>query len=120
MSDLRVPSVPAPSLEEMEDEIRGRLEMLERIKCAKCRAQPANAVPEPCDQCQFGQMLAYIEELRQPFHLDFVMNRWVGQCGHRFARLESERPEKCPVCELLAKGRPRGLVKRVAELTFYA
>jgi rubrerythrin len=64
-------------------------------------------------------MRGRIRELEGEFHVEWLMNRWVGRCGHRWARLETKSPEQCPICELIAKGRPKGLVKRVAELSFY-
>lgn len=104
---------------ETEEELIRQLERLRRLECAVCRATPENAVPEPCVNCITGLMRGRIAELEGEFHLEWLMDRWVGRCGHRWARLDKETPEKCPVCELIAKGRPKGLVKNVAELAFY-
>jgi hypothetical protein len=102
-----------------ERELVRRLERLVQLECDRCAAMPPNAVPEPCNDCVTGAMRGRIRELEGEFHVEWLMNRWVGRCGHRWARLETKSPEQCPICELIAKGRPKGLVKRVAELSFY-
>lgn len=104
---------------DVEREIARRLRRLARLECDQCAATPENAVPLPCSECITGMMRLHIAELQGEFHLDFLMNRWVGRCGHRWARLDRTTPEVCPICALLKTGRPKGLVKQVAELAFY-
>lgn len=108
LQDRGADRVPFPF--SREEAYEGMVAVLDRYVCRKCRLTPQNAVPEPCDQCITGHLRARITELEGEFHTDFVRNQTIGRCGHRWY---GDMP--CPLCALLAVGRPKGLVRRAVE-----
>jgi hypothetical protein len=109
--DRGADSLPLPY--DKQETFDAMLALLDRYFCAKCRLTPENTVPEPCDQCVTGRLGGRIRELEAEFHYDWARDQMVGRCGHRWRPLGLEAD--CPFCELLAKGRPKRIVRRAVD-----